>query len=133
MSPKVVLVQIAEGVRLTSNGTTTWINCDLDLPELAHLGPWLESITVITNTVGATTNHSWKVVFYWGVDGRNWNGSYDLFAAIVAGTGSAIQAAYTTTTNFGPILKFALAVRNNTGAALESATVDAWLQLTFKS
>lgn len=131
-SSKVALVCIAKGVRLTSNSTTTWTNVDLELDEIAHWGPWIESITGIVNTIGATTNHSYKVVQYWSVDGRNWNGPFDLFTAITAGSGSAIQTAYTGAT-FGPIMKYALAVRNNTGTAAETATVDVWLQITFKS
>src|SRR5262245_6972990 len=82
LSAKVMLVQVAAAVRLTSNSSTSWVYIDLDTEELSELGPWLESITCITNTVGATTNHSWKIVQYWSADGRNWNGPTDLFTAI---------------------------------------------------
>lgn len=136
IAAKVMLVQIADKVRLTSNGTTTWIFLDLELEELLSLGPWFESIIVVTGTHGSTANHAWKVVSYWSIDGRNWNGPTDLFLSpngIVAGSGSTIQAPYTTTSTFGPQMKYALGVRNNTGAAIETAVVDAWLQLTFKS
>jgi hypothetical protein len=54
---------------------------------------------------------------------------------IVAGSGAAIQAPYSTATTLGPQMKYALAVRNGNGASgtIETGVVDAWLQLTFKS
>ena len=133
---KVMLIQIAEQVRLTSNGSTTWIQIDIDLEELRWLGPWLESIVVVTNTVGATANHAWKVQFAWSVEGRNWSAAIDLFltpGGIVAGSGAAIQPVYTDTTKFGPQMKYILAVRSASAGAVDTACVDAWLQLTFKS
>jgi hypothetical protein len=132
-SQKVMLVQIADNVRLTSNGTMTWVNIDLDLPHLLGLGPYTEGIVPITNTVGATTNHSWKVVTWWSVDGRTWNGPTDVFAAITAGSGSAIQTTFSTATVLGPMMKYGLAVRNNAGTAIETAVVDAWLQFIFRT
>lgn len=135
LTQKVMLVRVLDGVQATTASNATWIYRELDLPELEHLGPWLESITVITNTIGATANHAWKLVTWWGVDGRNWIGPTDLMSAILGGgaTNPAIQTPFTTTSAFGPIMRYALAVRNNAGTAAETAELDAWLQLQFKT
>lgn len=131
--PKVMIIRIADAARLQSNSSTSWSYLELDLPEIEDLGPYIESIVVHTNTVGATANHAWKLVTWWTLDDRNFIGPTDVFAPIVAGSGPAIQPAFTTASAFGLRMRYALAVRNNTGTAPETAAVDAWLQITFKS
>jgi hypothetical protein len=127
------VVRIADAVRLQTSSSMTWAYLEVESSELDMLGPSIDNLVVHTNTIGATASHAWKVVTWWSVDGRTWNGPTDLFTAIVAGSGAAIQAAFATTSAFGLRMRYGLAFRNNAGTAAETAVVDAWLQITFKS
>ena len=119
---KVLVVPAFYKMQLQTDGTTTATYIDLDLPSVTDLGPYLESVTAHTMTENKTANFTWRMVFYWSMDGRQWNPAtpIDLFSGIAA-NGSVIQTAYTTTTNFGVKLRFAIAVVNASGAAIERA------------
>lgn len=133
---KVLVYELFTGMTLTSKGdATNWSYTKVDAEELLYLGPYLTSIQAHTNTTGATSAHSWKVVFWWSFDGRNWlpTNPENLFTAITGGSGAAIQAAYTSTGNFGYMMKYAAGVKNNAGATIETASVSCKLVFTFAS
>jgi hypothetical protein len=131
---KVLLVQLARDVQLNSDGTISPIYIDLDPDtDIERMGPYVQQIVPHVITRGATTNHKWNVVFRYSGEGRSWSNPIDLFTPIVAGSGYAIQAAYTTTTNFGLRMKYALRVENSSAGTIQSANVSAWVALHFWS
>jgi len=69
-SDKILIVPIARDFLLQTNGTTSYIYVDLDVPELEDLGPQIEAITVHTNTVAPTANYRWHVAMVWSIEGR---------------------------------------------------------------
>lgn len=130
---KISVVFLCLNLPAPSNVTTAWVYSTLDLPEAMDWGPFLEGITAHTDTQGATTTHEWKVVVYTSIDGRNWSNPIDLFTAIAAGSGYAIQTEYTTTSNFGLKMRFAIASRTSSAGGIQSATVTCALAFRFKS
>lgn len=133
---KVRVVPFAVNLLLASKGgdqNYTWFELNLD--ECEDWGPYIQSITAHTDTRAPSAQARWTVGFYWGVDGKVWNPTGDaitLFAA--TGTaGQAIQAAYTTTTNFGLKLRFVVGIKANAGTAVETATVSGALAFEFRS
>ena len=118
--------------QLQTDGTTTPAYMDLELDEALEWGPYLESIQVHTSTENRTSNFTWRVVFWWSVDQRRWNGPTDLFSAVSANQ-DVIQTAYTTTTNFGIYMRYGIATSNASGTAVERAVCSGTLVFTFKS
>lgn len=137
MSPKpnakVVLIPVATNMPAPSSLTTGWIYSILDLQDVEDWGPFLEEITAHTNTQGATTYHEWKIVFFTSYDGKEWSSPIDLFTAIAAGSGAAVQTPYTTTSNFARKIRFALASRSSSAGAVQSAVVSCSLAFVFRS
>jgi hypothetical protein len=131
---KVLLVPLARDVQLNSDGTITPIYIDLE-PEtdIERMGPYLQQIVPHSITRGATANHKWNVVFRYSGEGRSWSAPIDLFTPIVAGSTYTIHAAYTTATNFGLKMKYALRVENSAAGTIQSANVSAWVALHFWS
>lgn len=134
LGAKVFVAPAFYKMQLQTDGTTTVTYIDLDLPDIIELGPYLESITAHTSTENKTTNFTWRISFYWSVDGRRWNPTtpIDLFSGIAA-NGDVIQTAYSTTTNFGLKMRFCIAVANASGTAVERAVCSCALAFTFKS
>lgn len=97
-----------------------------------HSGTNFESIQVHTATESRTSNFTWRVVFWWSVDGRRWNGPVDLFSAVSANS-DVIQTAYSTTTTFGLQMRYGIGLANASGTAIERAVCTASLVFTFKS
>jgi len=129
---KVVLLTVCYKMQLQTDGTTGYSFIDLDLPDAASFGPYVESVIAYTSTENRTANFQWKIVSYWSIDGRNWSTAVDLFSAIT-GNGNTIQTAFTTASALGPIMRYAIAVANGSGTAIERGVVTVSLAFTFKS
>ena len=132
---KVVLIPLFYKKQLQTDGTTTFTYIDVDVPQAAEYGPYLESIVAYTTTESKTANFSWKIGFFWSLDGRRWNPAstpIDLFSAITSNA-DTIQTAYSTTTNFGLKMRFVVATANTSGTAIERAVCGAVLAFIFKS
>ena len=130
--PKVRVLPFIAKMQLQTDGTTTPSYIDIELPEALEFGPWLESIQVQTSTENRTAQFTWRVVFWWSIDGRRWNGPVDLFSAVSANQ-DVIQTAYSTSTSFGLYMRYGLAVANASGTNIERAVCSATLVFTFKS
>ena len=131
-SDKVKVFPICFKKQVQTDGSTTPSYIDLKLDAALLFGPYLESIQVHTATENRTSNFQWNLVFWWSLDGRQWEGPVDLFTAITA-NGAVIQPAYTTTTQLGLQMRYGLAVANTSGTAIERAVVCSALVFTFKS
>lgn len=134
-SQKVVLLPLFFKKQLQTDGTTTFSYIDVDLPQALEWGPYLESIQAHTTTENRTTNFSWKVGFFWSMDGRRWNPTstpVDLFSALATNT-DTVQTAYTTNTTFGLKMRYVIAVANTGGTNVERAVCGCVLAFTFKS
>lgn len=107
-----------------TDGTTSWREIPLDVPETVEWGPYLEQIIAVTESRNDTTNFQWKVVLYWSMDGSEWSGPTDLFSALSSGPGRAVQTAFTTKAQMGPKMRYALAVSNSTDTNVEAAEVS---------
>lgn len=132
---KVVLIPLFYKKQLQTDGTTTFAYIDVDVPQAAEYGPYLESIVAYTTTESKTANFSWKIRFFWSLDGRRWNPAstpIDLFSAITSNA-DTIQTAYSTTTNFGLKMRLVVATANTSGTAIERAVCGAVLAFIFKS
>ena len=132
MSPgsKVKVIPVTFKQLLLSDGTTTPRYIELDIKEPTGWGPHLEQIQAHTKTESRTGTHRWNLVFWYSMDGKDWEGPYDLFAA-VSSNNNTIQTAYTTRTTLGMKLKFALAVWQGTAGSPDSAVVSAALAFQF--
>ncbi len=130
--PKVRVVGFIQKMQLQTDGTTTPSYIDIQLPEALEWGPYLDSLQVQTSTENRTAQFTWRVVFWWSIDGRRWNGPVDLFSAVSANQ-DVIQTAYSTTTNFGLYMRYGIAVANASGTNIERAVCSATLVFTFKS
>ena len=132
---KVVVLPMFHKKQLQTDGTTTFTYIDVELPQATDWGPYLESIVAYTTTESKTANFSWKVGFFWSMDGRRWNPSstpVDLFSAITTNA-DTVQTAYSTTTNFGLKMRFVICVANASGSAIERAVCSCALSFVFKS
>jgi hypothetical protein len=127
---KVVLLPVCYKMQLQTDGTGSYSFIDLDLPDAANYGPYVESVIAYTSTENRTTNI--QIVSYWSIDGRNWSTAVDLFS-VITGNGNTIQTAFTTASALGPIMRYAIAVANGSGSAIERGVVTASLAFTFKS
>lgn len=99
------------------------------------MGASAESLRLLTKTENRTSQHSWRGSLQWSLDGKDWNPSTPtpLIASAIVANGSTIHAEYTDRDKFcAPQLQFLLATANSgAGGARESATVWAWLVVTF--
>jgi hypothetical protein len=130
---RVMIIPFADGRQMnTSGGGTTWEYFEVDeLEPIRYFGPWISSITAHTKLNAISANGEWKLVFLWSVDGKGaWTGPLDLFAA-TATIGQVIQASYTTRTNFGIQMRYAIGVRATSGTAVANANVSGYLALEF--
>lgn len=132
---KVILLPLFYKKQLQTDGTTTFSYLDIELPQAVEYGPYLDSIVAYTTTENKTANFSWKISFYWSIDGRRWNPTntpVDLFSAITANA-DTIHPAYSTSTTFGLRMRFVVSVANTSGTAIERAVCGAVLAFIFKS
>ena len=92
----------------------------------------MAGITAHTNTDNRSPNCNWRIVFWWGIDEAHLEGPEDLFANVTA-AGNVIKTEYVTTNKLGMRMRYALAVQNGTGNAIERALVWAALAFRFRS
>lgn len=118
--------------QVMTDGTTTPSYIDIPSEEIAGLGPYLAGITLMTCTESRTAQHGYKVVFYWTLDGRQWNGPVDLCASITS-SGDVIHTEFTDATKLGIKLRLAISVVNSSGTNVERAVSSAWAVLRYKS
>lgn len=129
---KVAVIPMCERVNLQSDRSTSYTYVYQDVKELETMGPYIESMSALTVTKNRTSNHEWKVVAVWSIDGVTANTPFTDVCGAISADAQAINTAITSGFG-GRILKFALAVRNSSGAALESAIVSVWLVVVFKT
>lgn len=129
---KVVVLALFYKKQVQTDATTSWTYIDIDLPEATEAGPWLESLTAHTLLENPTAIE-YKLVFYYSADGRTWKGPYDIHSPVTSAD-HYVHPAYTTTTNFGLQMRYAIAVRNSSATGkVERAVVTAALALMFWS
>lgn len=131
---KVIVVPLVHKYLVATDGQSqVWNYIDVPLPEVEDFGPFIMGITAHTRSENMTANVSWKVVFWWSVDGKSWSSPVDLFSAITysASPVDSIKTEYTTVNTFGLTMKFGLAVQNTTGTASERAVVTCALAFKF--
>ena len=129
---KVVVIPLFFKKQLQTDGTTNTSYLDLELERATEWGPYLASITAHTATENRTSNFTWRLIYWWSLDGRRWNGSYDLFSS-VSSNADTVQTANATTTTFGLRMRYGIAVVNASGTAIERAVCSAVLAFTFQS
>ena len=132
MSDIIQVVQLYYKRQLLTDGSTTPSYIDIENPAISSFGPYLAGITLMTGTENRTAQHNYKIVFYWGLDGRQWNGPVDL-CTMISAAGDTIQMEYTDQTKLGLHLRFAIAQANGSGTSIERAVSSAWLVLRFKN
>ena len=119
----------------TKGDNAAWTYHEIDLPEVANWGPHLFSIIAHTNSEYMSTNFTWKLVFWRSNDGKTWvpTTPNDLFQVISIGTrdGDILQAAFSTSSEFGLHIKFGIAVKNGSGSAIETGVISAALAFNF--
>ena len=131
---KVLIIPLILDATLETDGTTTFSFTDSEAPQLEGLGPFIESLRVMSVVRNRSTNFAYAVHVCWSLLGRSWTTPTAIQADVVANGESASTPEYTTTVNFcGFKLKALIGVRNSTGAARESGQVSAWLVVTLKS
>lgn len=116
-----------------TDGTANWREVPIDAPEVLPWDPYLFQIVPVTESRNDTANFEWKVVVYWSMDGSEWTGPTDLFAPLSAGPGRAIQSAFTDASKMGPQMRYAVAVRNSGGGAIESAELSCSCYFEFRT
>lgn len=129
---KVRVQSFVQKMQLQTDGSTTPSYIDIEVPDALEWGPYLESIQVQTATENRTSQFTWRVVFWWSIDGRRWNGPVDLFSAVSANQ-DVIQTAYSTGTAFGLYMRYGIGLANASGTNIERAVCSATLVFTFKS
>lgn len=131
--PKSIIRVICQDELYKSDGTMTYVQDIYDIPELRELGPMISRIRVHYVCEGATTNFTAKVTLMWSVLGKTWSTSADILTAQTGNNTGTISSAMTTTTQFGILMRYAVEVKNSTGAAIESGRVTAILEIELKS
>jgi hypothetical protein len=128
---RVMVIPFADNEQFTTSGGTSFEYFELSsLEPLRYFGPWISSITAHTRVNSIAANTEWKIVFFWSVDGKNWTGPTDLFAA-QSTSGNVIQTPYTTRTTFGLQMRYAVGLRVTTGTASASLNVTGSLAIEF--
>jgi len=121
---KVKVVPLAYKFMLQSDSTTSWRYFELELSQIQSWGPHLSEITVHSLTQTRTPQQEWKVVLWFSLDGKQWDGPHDIFTAVVA-NGDVVHTPFADKTKFGMNIKLGLAVHNSVGTNSESAVVSA--------
>ena len=132
LSNIIEVVQLFYKKQLLTDGSTSLSYMDIEKDEIASYGPYLAGITLMTSTENRTTNHNYKVVYYWSLDGRQWSSPVDL-CSVIGGSGDLIHPEVTDQTKLGLHLRFAIGQANSSGTNPERAVSSAWLVLRFKN
>ena len=134
IGPKVMVFELFVEVFLQTDGTTSFTYTEADIPDLEDLGPYIESMYVLSVTRTRTTNHAWNVAITGSNTGRTYNTPVTIISSDVAANGEATHGLYSTPATYSwRRLKAMVGCRNSTGAARESAQVSAWLVVILRS
>ena len=85
---KVIVYELLQDVFLQTDGTTAVSYTDLDCSEWEHLGPYVESLYVLTSTVNRTSDHQWAISTSWTNSGRAWSTPM-IVAGLITANGDA--------------------------------------------
>ena len=130
---KIITRVLCQDELYKTDGTTTFLQDIFDIDELRELGPLIEQIRVHYVCEAGTTNFVAKVTLMWSVLGKTWSTSADILTAQTGTNTGTISAAMVTTTQFGILMRYAVEIKNSTGAAIESGRVTAILEIQLKS
>ena len=120
---------IAEGLQLSSDGTTGARSLDVTAFPYSGLAAYVQSVQACTATESKSANARWKVQASGSTTGRTYNTAVDLFAYLSA-NGETTETAYTSVSNLGLTTRYALVCSNVSGTAVESVVV--WCYLVFR-
>jgi hypothetical protein len=130
---KTVVIELFVDLFLQTDGTTSYVYVELDRPELEELGPYIESMYLMTVTHNRTTGHNWTVGIIGSNTGRTWTTPVAI-ATDISANGEVPTALYRTQSTWAYRRIKALAACKNTGAgSRESASVSAWLVVNLKT
>ena len=132
MSSIIEVVQLFYTRHLLTVGSSSLSYIDIDNDTVRSFGPYLAGMTLMISTENRTTNHNYKIVYYWSLDGRQWSNPVDL-CSVISASGDVIQVEVTDQTKFGLHIRFAIAQANASGTNIERAVSSAWLVLRFKN
>lgn len=130
---KIIMYVLCQDELYKTDGTTTYLQDIYDIDELRELGPMIEQIRVHYVCEGASTNFVAKVTLMWSVLGKTWSTSADILTAQTSTNTGTISFAMTTTTQFGVLMRYAVEIKNASGALTESGRVTAILEIQLKS
>lgn len=131
--PKIIVVALCEDKLYRTDGTTTYIADIIDVAQIRALGPMIAQMRVHYVCESATTNFRAKVTSSWSVIGRTWSTPVDLNTAVVGDHTGSIGSWYVTDSAFGLLMRYAIAVSNNSGDAIESGRLSVFLEIELKS
>lgn len=131
--PKIIMYVLCQDELYKTDGTTTYLQDIYDIDELRELGPMIEQIRVHYVCESGSTNFMAKVTLMWSVLGKTWSTSADILTGQTGTNTGTISSAMTTTTQFGVLMRYAVEIKNSTGAAIETGRVTAILEIQLKS
>ena len=129
-------VTVLTKMLLVTDGTATPRYQDVDVGVLEDLGPYIDSITAYALTEEHSANFRWRVSFYPGYDGRQYNSvvqvGTDMGAA--ASPNFQVHSAYSTVTSFGLKMRFVVGCyTNGGGGGIDRGIVSLTLVVKYKS
>lgn len=130
---KIIMRVLCQDELYKTDGTTTYLQDIFDVDELRELGPMIEQIRVHYVCEGASANFVAKVTLMWSVLGKTWSTSADILTAQTSTNTGTISSAMVTTTQFGVLMRYAVEIKNASGAAIETGRVTAILEIQLKS
>lgn len=131
--PKVITAQLCLDELFRTDGTATPLATLFDIPEIREYGPMINQLRVYYVCEGATTNFQCRVTSAWSILGRSFS-AVTVILANQAGIQTGVLGTYVTTSSaFGPIMRYAVEVSNSTGAAIESGRVTVFIEIELKS
>jgi hypothetical protein len=129
-------VTVLTKVLLVTDGTATPRMQDVDVGIAEDWGPYIASITAYALTEEHSTNFRWRVVFYAGYDGRQYNSAVQIGSDMGAAASPNFQvhSAYSTVSSFGLKMRFAVGCyTNGGGGGIDRGIVSLTLVIQFKS
>lgn len=129
---KTILIPCCARLTASTDGTTTPVYYDLDVPEFRLILPYADGLTLYSLTEGAPANNEfeWNLVFRSGHDRHHETADINKIGptAHISTSGSARHSAFTDTTKFLLESRLQISVNNKTGVSgVRSATISAVL------
>ncbi len=130
---KIITVVLCQDEVYKTDGTTTYLVDLFDVPTVREYGPLISQLRVHYACEGGTTNFVARVTSAWSLLGRSWS-SPTVILGDQQGTQTGVISAYLATPGaFGILMRYAVEVKNFTGAATESGRVTIILEIELKS